>query len=64
MARSSSPLVWEEQLNKGRNCPEGKDSNRLPTNADGKFVVLFRLYWPQKPLFDETWKLHNIEKSN
>ena len=28
------------------------------------FEVLFRLYGPQKPLFDKTWKLPDIEKVN
>jgi hypothetical protein len=40
----------------------GKESNWIPTSADGKFEVLFRLYGPQKPLFDKTWKLLDIEK--
>jgi hypothetical protein len=33
----------------------GNESNWVPTSADGKFEVLFRLYGPQKPLFDKTW---------
>ena len=40
-----------------------KESNWIPTGA-GKFEVLFRLYGPQKPLFDKTWKLPDIEKLN
>ena len=31
-------------------------------SADGKFEVLFRFYGPEKPLFDKTWKLPDIEK--
>jgi hypothetical protein len=42
--------------------PAGKDSNWVPTSADGQFEVLFRLYGPEKPLFDKTWKLPDIEK--
>jgi hypothetical protein len=34
----------------------------VATRADGKFEVLFRFYGPQKPLFDKTWKLPDIEK--
>jgi 4-hydroxymandelate oxidase len=34
----------------------------VPTSADGKFEVLFRLYGPEKPLFDKTWQLPDIEK--
>jgi hypothetical protein len=48
----------------GPKAPAGKDSNWVPTNADGRFEVLFRLYGPQKPLFDKTWKLPDIEQIN
>jgi hypothetical protein len=48
----------------GPKTPAGKDSNWVPTDANRKFEVLFRLYGPQKPLFDKTWKLSDIEKSN
>jgi hypothetical protein len=48
----------------GPKAPPGRDSNWVPTSADGKFEVLFRLYGPEKPLFDKTWKLPDIEKSN
>jgi hypothetical protein len=46
----------------GPKAPAGKESNWVPTSADGKFEVLFRLYGPEKPLFDKTWKLPDIEK--
>lgn len=46
----------------GPKSPNGKDSNWIPTDANGKFEVLFRLYGPQKPFFDKTWKLPDIEK--
>jgi hypothetical protein len=46
----------------GPKAPAGKESNWVPTNADGKFEVLFRLYGPQKPLFDKVWKLPDLEK--
>jgi len=48
----------------GPKAPAGKESNLVPTDPKGKFEVLFRLYGPQKPLFDKTWKLPDIEKSN
>ena len=38
------------------------ESNWVPTNAGGGFEVLFRFYGPQKPLFDKTWRLPDIEK--
>ena len=46
----------------GPKAPVGKESNWVPTNADRKFEVLFRLYGPEKPLFDKTWKLPDIER--
>jgi hypothetical protein len=46
----------------GLKAPAGKESNWIPTNANGKFEVLFRFYGPEKPLFDKTWKLPDIEK--
>jgi hypothetical protein len=46
----------------GPKAPAGKESNWVPTSADGKFEVLFRFYGPEKSLFDKTWKLPDIEK--
>lgn len=43
-------------------APPGKESNWVPTKAGGQFEVLFRLYGPQKPLYDKTWKLPDIER--
>ncbi len=48
----------------GPNAPAGKESNWVPTSPNGKFEVLFRLYGPEKPLFDKTWVLPDIEKMN
>ncbi len=45
----------------GPNPPDGKESNWVPTNTKGRFEVLFRLYGPEKSLFDKTWKLPDIE---
>ena len=42
-------------------APAGNESNWVPTNAGGGFEVLFRFYGPEKPLFDKTWKLPDIE---
>jgi hypothetical protein len=42
--------------------PSGKKPNWVAT-ADGKrFEVLFRFYGPEKPLFDKTWRLPDIEE--
>ena len=46
----------------GAKAPAGKESNWVPTKADGGFEVMFRFYGPNKPLFDKTWKLPDIEK--
>ena len=43
-------------------APQGKESNWVPTDPNGKFEVLFRMYGPEKPLFEKTWKLGDIEK--
>jgi len=43
-------------------APQGKESNWIPTDPEGRFEVLFRLYGPEKALFDKTWKLSDIEK--
>lgn len=47
----------------GPKAPTGEESNWVPTKADGGFEVLFRLYGPEKPLFDKTWVLPDIEKT-
>jgi hypothetical protein len=45
----------------GSRAPAGKDSNWVPTSASGMFEVLFRFYGPEKPLFDKSWTLPDIE---
>jgi hypothetical protein len=45
----------------GPEAPAGKESNWVPTSASGGFEVLFRFYGPEKPLFEKTWKLPDIE---
>ena len=47
----------------GPKAPARNEPNWVPTSASGKFEVLFRLYGPEKPLFDKTWKLPDIERS-
>jgi hypothetical protein len=48
----------------GPKAPAGKDANWVPTRAGGGFEVLFRFYGPQKPLFEKTWTLPDIEKTS
>jgi hypothetical protein len=45
----------------GPKAPDGKESNWVPT-AGRNFEVLFRLYGPEKPFFDQTWKLPDVEE--
>jgi hypothetical protein len=46
----------------GPKAPNGKESNWVPTSADGQFEVLFRLYGPEKAFFDKAWKLPDVEE--
>jgi hypothetical protein len=43
-------------------APARKESNWVPTDPNGGFEVLFRLYGPEKPFFEKLWKLPDIEK--
>jgi hypothetical protein len=45
----------------GPHAPAGKESNWVAT-AGRNFEVLFRLYGPEKPFFDKTWKLPDVEE--
>ncbi|MNQ95529.1 hypothetical protein D3C85_1110920 [compost metagenome] len=48
----------------GPTPPAGKEINWIPTSRAGRFEVLFRLYGPEKPFFDKTWKLPDLEVVN
>ena len=66
-ARSQSPGLQKNadgsvDIYFGPKAPAGKEVNWVPTSAGGQFEVLFRFYGPEKPLFDKTWKLPDIEK--
>jgi hypothetical protein len=43
-------------------APAGKESNWVPTDPKGEFEVLVRFYGPEKPLFEKTWRLPDIEE--
>jgi hypothetical protein len=45
----------------GPKAPAGKEANWVPTDPARKFELMFRLYQPQKPLFDKSWKLPDVE---
>jgi hypothetical protein len=46
----------------GPKAPAGKEANWVPTDPNGQFEVLFRLYGPEKAYADKTWKLPDIEQ--
>jgi len=46
----------------GPEAPAGKEQNWVPTDPDGQFELLFRLYGPEKALFDKSWKLPDVHK--
>jgi hypothetical protein len=48
----------------GPRAPAGKETKWVPTDAARKFEVMFRLYGPEKPLFEKAWRLPDIEKAN
>jgi len=43
-------------------APAGKEANWVPTDPGRKFELLFRLYGPQPPLFEKSWKLPDAER--
>ncbi|WP_244813823.1 DUF1254 domain-containing protein [Caballeronia sp. Lep1P3] len=45
-------------------APAGKESNWIPTRANGQFEILLRFYGPEKPLFDKTWRLPDLEQAS
>src|SRR5262249_13641362 len=46
----------------GPKPPPGGESNWIPTDPKGRFEVLARFYGPEKPLFDKSWRLPDIEE--
>lgn len=47
----------------GPAAPAGEESNWVPTDPKGPFEVLFRFYGPEKPLFEKSWVLPDIEEA-
>jgi hypothetical protein len=46
----------------GPEPPAGKEGNWVPTKRGGCFEALFRFYGPDKPLFEKSWILPDIER--
>ena len=41
-------------------APAGFEKNWVPTGKN--FFLIFRLYGPEKALFDKSWKMPDVEK--
>ncbi|MBP1221837.1 DUF1254 domain-containing protein [Flavobacterium sp. 1355] len=48
----------------GPKPPESGESNWVPTDPKGKFEILARFYGPTPNLYNQSWKLNDIEKVN
>jgi hypothetical protein len=46
----------------GPAAPASGESNWIPTDPNGKFELLARFYGPTKALYDQSWKLNDVEK--
>jgi hypothetical protein len=45
----------------GPKAPDGQESNWISTAPGKGWFAMFRFYGPEKPLFEKTWKLTDIE---
>ncbi|MCB0223731.1 MAG: hypothetical protein KDI02_08580 [Anaerolineae bacterium] len=45
-------------------APHGYESNFIRTVPGKGFTLIFRLYGPLEPYFDQSWKLNDLEKVN
>jgi hypothetical protein len=71
MMVTTNPRVWvysddsdeiKAKIPRQTKAPDGKESNWVPTSADGKFFLLFRFYGPEPAVFDKSWQLNDLEK--
>jgi len=46
----------------GPKSPAGKDNNWVQTNPGKGWNMILRLYYPQEPLFNKSWKPGDIEE--
>ena len=54
-------IVIDKNLDIGPKAPAGFEKNWI-TSAGKDFFLIFRLYGPEKPLFERTWRLAEVEK--
>ena len=45
-------------------APVGQENNWITTGNGGRWFVVFRLYGPDKPFFDKTWRMPDIERTS
>ena len=45
----------------GPKAPTGREGNWIQTWPGKSFFTIFRLYGPNQPWFDKTWKLNGLE---
>lgn len=43
-------------------APADKENNWVATNKNGQWFIIFRLYGPDKPFFEKTWKMPDVEQ--
>jgi hypothetical protein len=48
----------------GPQAPRDRTANWMPTKAGREFEALFRFYGPEKPVFDKTWQLPDIQATS
>jgi len=42
----------------------GRENNWITTGSAGRWFVIFRLYGPDKPFFDKSWRMQDIEQTS
>jgi len=47
----------------GPKAPVGQESNWIRTPAGKSWFTWFRFYGPEKALFDENWRMPDIERT-
>jgi hypothetical protein len=48
----------------GPNAPSGHEHNWIPTAPGKTWFTMFRFYGPEKPLFDKSWTMSDIEETH
>jgi len=46
----------------GPAAPKGWERNWLPTDPNSRFELMARFYGPEPALFDQSWKLLDVER--